>query len=54
MPKNPARPEIYLMLHLGLKPKQIIAKGFKSATVYRMSAKYKRQVLPDFNKAMGI
>lgn len=41
MPKGKMRPEIFLLLHVGYKPKEIIAKGFSKQTVYQYNKKYK-------------
>lgn len=42
MPKGKSHPEIFLLLHSGYKPKEIIAKGFSKPTVYSYNHRYKQ------------
>jgi hypothetical protein len=36
-----SKPELYILMHMGYKPKQLIQMGFKPAMVYNYSHKYK-------------
>jgi hypothetical protein len=41
MPKGKTKPEIYLLLDRGIKPKALIKIGFKPSIVYNYNKKYK-------------
>lgn len=40
MPKSVGKPEIYLLLNMGVKPKEIIAMGYPRSMVYNYNKRF--------------
>lgn len=48
MSKHKQHPEFYIAFYVGLKPKDLIERGFKKASVYNYFRRYNKEVKSSF------
>ena len=49
MPKGKSHPELYIALHAGMKPKDLIARGVPKNAVYNYNRRYNSSVKAAFD-----
>ena len=52
MPRAKIMPELYLAFHIGMKPKDLIEKGYKNTSVYNYHRRFKKEVKPAFEELL--